>query len=612
MTRHHTPERSVSTFCRICEAACGLLADLDASGQPVRLRPDRAHPVSQGFVCAKGTRFLEVAEHPERLVSPLRRRADGAYERITWDEAMAFLAQRLRPILERYGPHAVGIYFGNPLAFNTLGLLTMVALMRALGTRNVFSAGTQDCQNKFAGSQIVHGSPLIHPLPDFEHADVAVLLGTNPAVSQTSFVHLEGGSAVFDRLQQRGGKIIWIDPRYTESAQRWGEHIAIRPGTDIFLLLALLDALRDHYHRDPRVEGLDTLLELAAAYPIARAAVLTGIAPARITDLIYTIRTAGCATFHMSVGVNQGAFGTLCYIALQALTYLAGQCDRQGGVLFHPLAVWAAEIARRYGLGTTPVRSRVGQLPSVLNTLPGGILADEILTPGPEQIRALIVVAGDPLTSIPGEARLRQALRQVECLICLDLFQKTTGREADLILPTTSWLERWDIATTTVLFQQTSMLQYTHPVRTAPGSVRSEARILADMSLVLGRPLFGSRSLTRLWRCLTRDTGLAALSTALLWPARRWFRGTWGLPVPRPLPGRYLARGPRTPGHRMRFWHPDLTAEPARLTAYATTLQASPGTTFTLIAAGSATIAGCMGPSMTATLTVQPGSLPLI
>src|SRR5262249_55456572 len=264
-----------------------------------------------------------------------------------------------------------------------------------------------------------------------------------------------------------------------------------------------------------RIEGLDTLLDLAAVYPIERAAALTSITPTRITDLANTIRTARRATFHMSVGVNQGSFGTLCYMALQALTYRAGQCDRQGGVLFHPLAVWAAEVARRYGLGTTPVRSRVGQLPSVLNTLPGGILADEILTPGPEQIRALLVVAGDPLTSIPGEARLRQALRQVECLICLDLFENTTGREADLILPTTSWLERWDTATTTALFQQTPLLQYSRPVRAAPGTVRSETRILADISLLLGRPLFGRRALTHLWRCLTRDAGLAALSTAL-------------------------------------------------------------------------------------------------
>jgi formate dehydrogenase len=257
---------------------------------------------------------------------------------------------------------------------------------------------------------------------------------------------------------------------------------------------------------------------------------------------------------------------------LQALTYLAGQCDRQGGVLFHPLTVWAAEVARRCGLGTTPIRSRVGQLPSVLSTLPGGILADEMLTPGPEQIRALIVVAGDPLTSIPGEARLRQALRQAECVICLDLFQNTTGREADLILPTTSWLERWDIATTTALFQQTSLLQYTRPIRAAPASVRSEANILAEMSLALGRPLFGSRALARLWQCLTWDTGLAALSTVLLWPARLVYRGAWGLPTPRPQPGCYLGRGPRTPGHRVRFWHPDLATEPVRLEAYAAAL----------------------------------------
>jgi anaerobic selenocysteine-containing dehydrogenase len=576
MTRHHTPERSLPTFCRICEAACGLLADLDASGHLVRLRPDRQHPVSQGFACAKGTRFLEVAEHPERLLFPLRRRADGGYERVTWDEAMAFLAQRLRPILERYGPHAVGIYFGNPLAFNTLGLLTMLGFMHALGTRNVFSASSQDCHNKFAGAQIVHGSPFIHPLPDFEHTDVAMLWGTNPAVSQTSFMHLAGGSTVFDRLQQRGGKIIWIDPRYTESAQRWGEHIAIRPGTDIFLLLTLLHALRERYRPDPRVEGLDALLNLAAAYPVERAAALTGIAPNRIMALTDTIRAARRATLHMSVGVNQGPFGTLCYIVLQALAYLSGHVDGQGGVLFHPLAVWLAEIAQRCGFGATPGCSRVGQFPSIFNTLPAGILADEILTPGPEQIRALLVVAGDPLTSIPGEAKLRRALRQLECLVCVDLFQNGTGREADLILPTTSWLERWDIANTTVLFQHTPMIQYAPPVRTAPGAVRSEAHILAAMSLALGRPLCGSRALSRFWSWLACDTRLAALLTALLWPARLLFQGAWGLPAPRPRPGRYLGRGPRTPGHRMRFWHAELAAEPTRLAAYAAALSGSP------------------------------------
>jgi formate dehydrogenase len=274
----------------------------------------------------------------------------------------------------------------------------------------------------------------------------------------------------------------------------------------------------------------------------------------------------------MSVGVNQGPFGTLCYVALQALAYLTGHFDRQGGLVFHPLAVWVARLARRWGIGTQPGYSRVGQFPSILDSLPAGILAEEILTPGTQQLRALLIVAGDPLTSIPGEPTLRHALRQLECLVSVDLFQNTTGREADLLLPTTSWLERWDMANSTVLFQQASVVQYAGPVCPAPGEVRSEAHILADISLALGRPLWGSRAGAHLWRWLTTDARLAAWVKMLLWPARLWCHGVQGVPVPKPQAGRYLGHGPQTPGHRVRFWHAALTAEPARLAAYAATL----------------------------------------
>ena len=338
----------------------------------------------------------------------------------------------------------------------------------------------------------------------------------------------------------------------------------------------------------------------------------------------------------MSVGVNQGPFGTLCYVALQALTYLAGQCDRQGGVLFHPLAVWAAEAARRCGLGTTPVRSRVGQLPSVLNTLPGGILADEILTPGPEQIRALLVVAGNPLTSIPGEARLRQALRQAECVICLDLFQNTTGREADLILPTTSWLERWDIATTTALFQQTSLLQYTRPIPCRPWQRPFRSYILAAMSLALGRPLFGSRVLTRLWQFLTgtlawlpcprRSCGrlvwyAAAPGVSLLhdrnqgaiWDEARVRQGTVygsGILIS-PLSPCGWERMPPRSGHRSH----SPTAQQLRhrysriLSIRHDAAQCSPSSAVGVVLA---TIAGCMKRCMTVLLKAPPGWLPQI
>lgn len=548
------------------------MADLDGSGVPIRLRPDRQHPTSQGFVCAKGTQFLAVAQHPERLLFPLRRQADGGYVRLNWPEALDHLAGRLRPLLARYGPDAIGLYFGNPLAFNTTGLLTMFGFMRALGTRQVFSASSQDCHNKLAGAQIVHGSPFIHPIPDVAHTDVALLLGTNPAVSQSSFVHLEGGSQVFDRLQQRGGRLIWVDPRCTESAQRWGEHVAIRPGTDILLLLTLLHLLRTRYRPEARVHGLETLLDLAAAYPPEVVAPLTGIAVERLLALAETLRTARRATFHMSVGVNQGPFGTLCYVTLQALACLTGHLDSVGGLLFHPLAVGLAELARRCGVGVQPMPAQGERFPSILGSAPAGLLAEKILTPGPEQIRALLVVAGDPLTSIPGETRLRQALRQLDCLVCVDMFRNATGREAHVLLPATSWLERWDLANTTALLQQTSLLQYARPIQPPPGETRPEAQILTELSLALGRPVFGRRCLARGWRWLQTAERGAMLATGLAWLAGLLGQAPWGFPAPRPRPGHYLGRGPRTPGNQVRFWHPDLAGEPARLAAYVATL----------------------------------------
>lgn len=581
---HH--HRSRHTFCRLCEAACGLVAELDASGRLVRLRPDRQHPVSQGFVCAKGTQFPQVASHPERLLFPLRRQSDGSYARLTWSAALTYLTQRIRPLLAQHGPQALGLYFGNPLAFNTTGLLSMFALIQALGTRHVYSASSQDCHNKFAGAQLMHGNPFIHPIPDFAQADVAVLFGTNPAVSQSSFVHLEGGSTVFDRMQQRGARLIWVDPRCTESAQRWGEHLAIRPGTDVFLLLTLLHLLRQRYRPDARVAGLDTLLDLAAAYPPAVAATLTGLAVERLLALAELVSSAPRVTFHMSVGVNQGPFGTLCYVALQALAYLTGQLDRQGGLLFHPLAVGLAELLRRCGASTQPEPIYAGQGTSFLSGPPAGLLADEICTADPERLRALIVVAGDPLASVPGEPRLRQALRQLDCLVCIDMFRNSTAQEADLLLPATSWLERWDLANTTALFQQAPLLQYASPVQTPPGETRADAHILADISLALGRPLFGQRWLARAWQWLNTATGTLRAAALLGWGARVLGQAPWGFPIPRLSPGRYLGRGPRTPGHQVRFWHPVLAGEPDRLAAHAATLQAPPadaGHTYRLI-----------------------------
>jgi len=322
------------TFCRICEVHCGLRVDFDAEGAITSLRPDHEHPVSQGYVCAKGTRFLEVANHPKRLMHPLVRQPDGTYQQVSWKEALDYFKERIRPILKTAGPHAIALYLGTPAIHNFLGGLAYIGLARALGTRNLYSAGSQDNDSKMVASRLVHGNEWIAPIMDLEQADFALLFGTNPAVSQGTYMHLRGGTTAFDRFKKRGGDMVIVDPRRTESVERWGGHVPIHPGTDIFLLLALLHELRDLSRPNPRVSGLDELLKVAAGYPAERAALLTGIPLERIRELASSIRQAERATLFLSVGVNQGPFGTLSSVALQALAYLSGNFDREGAYCF--------------------------------------------------------------------------------------------------------------------------------------------------------------------------------------------------------------------------------------------------------------------------------------
>lgn len=530
------------TYCRICEAACGLQVVDDEQGRPVRLRPDRGHPGSHGYACAKGTRFFEVARHPQRLLHP-----QLLGRRVSWSRALDDVGGRLRRIIDEHGPHAVGIYFGNPMAFNTLGLVATLGLGQALGTRNVFYAGSQDCNNKFAGAQLVHGSPVIQAFPDFEHTDFALVFGSNPYVSQSSFVHLGGGGpAAFRGILARGGEVVWVDPRRSESARRWGEHLAIRPGTDAWLLLGLLAECADAAPQDERVEGWPRLREAARAVSLDEVAARTGIARPQIESLAARLRAAPSAALHMSVGVNQGGFGTLAYVLLQALAWATGNYDRRGGLLVHPLARSFDRVFRWARLDNEH-RSRVGGFPSVLGTLPGGVMADEILEPGPQQVRALLVLAGDPLRSIPGAGRTEQALRSLELLACVDMFRSATGRHAHALLPAASWLERWDLSVVSLPFSQSPTLPVSGPVMSPPGECRTDAWILSELATRLDGYL-DQRWLRGLsWR-LSR------------WGIDRWLpRPRFGFPMPRIRPGRWLAR------NRLRLWDPAVAEELRRL-----------------------------------------------
>jgi formate dehydrogenase len=259
----------------------------------------------------------------------------------------------------------------------------------------------------------------------------------------------------------------------------------------------------------------------------------------------------------MSVGVNQGPFGTLAYVALQALSYVTGNLDREGGSLFHPFAVATASLFRALGVGTETWESRVGGFLSVLDQLPAGVLADEILTPGQGRIRALVILCGDPVRSVPGEARLREALASLECVITIDPFVNASGRYAHWLLPATTWVERGDVANASGILQTSSLLQTTSPAMAPFGESRHEADILDDLLAAMRLP---RARLSRALRTLLDHVP---------------FRGR-GVPLPGPRAGAYLGRGPRTPGHRVRFWDASLEPETARLDPVAESLVRAP------------------------------------
>ncbi|MEZ4225085.1 MAG: molybdopterin-dependent oxidoreductase [Polyangiaceae bacterium] len=510
----------VATYCRICEAACGLVAEVE--GQDViALRPDRDHVVSRGFACAKGTRFTEVHRGAGRVNHPLRRSERGL-ERTTWSRAYADIGMSLRRIVDEHGPHAVGVYIGNPAAFSYTLPVYGVAFVRALGTRNYFSAGSLDCNNKFLVAKQMLGSSGTHPVPDLDRANFALLIGTNPAVSQSSFIN---APRMVERLQgivSRGGRVVVVDPRRSETARRVGEHLPITPGSDAALLLAMLEViLREGLYSSAKVaettRGCEHLRSLVKAFAPAQVAEYTGIPAPTIENLARDFAAAPGAFCHVSTGVNQGRFGNIAYAAKIALEVLTGNLDRAGGALIVRGAADTAGLAARLGLDREPDHtSRIGGFSPVLGTLPAAILADEITTPGTDQIRALVCIAGNPVLSAPDGERLRRALARLELHVSIDLFVNDTGAHATHVLPATDFLEREDFPLAQLQLQPRPYVQWTEAVVTPFGERKPEWEILVDICRHAGLPLFGNRAADLALRAALRVGGPRALALPLL------------------------------------------------------------------------------------------------
>jgi len=417
----------IHTFCRVCEPACGLVASVEG-GDLKALAPDQGHPVTRGFACHKGIAGLEIHRDPDRLDHPLRR-ADRGFERRSWDQTAGEITARLRAILDAHGPNALASYIGNPTAFNTLAGPAAGAFFAQLGARRHFGSGTQDCANKFAGSEAVFGSSTVHPIPDLEHTDCLLVLGANPRVSHWSFISVADPMEALRRARARGATIHFVNPRAIESAaESTGDVVLIRPDTDVYLLAAMICEIDrgpgfDAAAIEAHGKHAGKLREFVRRYPPERAAAVTGIPAERIRELAREFAEASSASVHMSTGVNMGRQGTLAYWLVHMLSFVTGNLDRRGGNLLSVGFYESAKAGRRSFDGSF-FESEFGRLRK--GPLPGNLLPHHVLD-AREPVRALFVVAGNPVLSVGGEARMREAFERLELVVCIDLYRNATG-----------------------------------------------------------------------------------------------------------------------------------------------------------------------------------------
>jgi anaerobic selenocysteine-containing dehydrogenase len=458
-------------ICPFCEACCGLELTV-AEGRVKRIRGDAADPFSGGYLCPKGVALKDLHEDPDRLRQPLIKR-DGRFVEATWDEAFAEIERRLPPIIAKHGADAVALAAGNPVVHKAGLLLYVPRLGRALGTRNVFSASTLDQMPKHLSSGLLFGDWLSIPVPDIERTDFLLMLGANPMVSNGSLWTVPNFRDKAKALRARGGKLIVIDPRRTETAKAADQHIFIRPGGDVFLLLGMAhtlfaEKLVQLNRLAPHVAGLEALEQAVAAFSPEKTSARCGIPAATIRELARSLARAKHAAIYGRIGTCTQEYGTLCSWLIDVLNILTGHFDEPGGAMFPKAAALQANTMGKPGSGKGIVtgrrKSRVSGAPEVLGEFPMSCLAEEIDTPGTGQVKAFISVASNPALSSPNGPRLSTALDKLEFMVSVDVYINETTRHADVILPGTSPLEdmHYDFA-----FSQLShrnYARYSHPV----------------------------------------------------------------------------------------------------------------------------------------------------
>ncbi|UXY51807.1 molybdopterin oxidoreductase family protein [Pseudomonas tohonis] len=472
--------------CHLCEAICGLTIETedreDGSRHILSIKGDAQDSFSRGHICPKAVALQDIQNDPDRLRQPMRR-AGSEWQPIGWDEAFALVAERMADIQARHGNNAVAVYQGNPSVHN-YGLMTHSNyFLGLLKTRSRFSATSVDQLPHHLVSQQMYGHGLLIPIPDIDHTDFMLILGGNPLASNGSIMTVPDVEKRLKAIKARGGRLVVVDPRRSETAAIADQHLFVRPGQDAALLLALLNTLFEEGLGRPThlaVDGLDEVRRAIAAFTAEAMGPRCGIDPAAIRQLARDFAAAGSAVCYGRMGVSTQAFGSLCQWLIQVINLVTGNVDSVGGVLCTEPAVDL--VATTSGGHFNRWQSRVSGLPEYGGELPVSALAEEMLTPGEGQIRALVTVAGNPVLSTPNGRRLEQALDGLEFMLSIDLYINETTRYADLILPPTAPLEHDHYDTTFNLFAVRNVTRFNEPVLAKPQGALHDWEIFVGLA----------------------------------------------------------------------------------------------------------------------------------
>ena len=481
-------------ICPLCEATCGL--ELTVEGRRVTaIRGDDADVFSQGFICPKGVALAQLDQDPDRLRQPLRRR-NGRFEPTSWDDAFAEIERRLTPIIAAHGADAVAVYLGNPNVHNLSLTLYGQALLRTLRTTNLFSASTVDQIPKQLAAGLMFGTFLSVAVPDIDRCDYLLILGANPFDSNGSLWTVPDFPGRLRALQQRGGRCVVIDPRRTRTAEAADRHFFIRPGTDALLLMGIVHTLFAEKlvqlgELAPHTAGITAVEAAARAFTPEAVAAVCGIDAPSIRELARDLARAPRAAVYGRIGTCTQAFGTLASWLVDVCNVLTGNLDRPGGAMFPLAAGFAGNSHGTPGVGrgirTGRRRSRVRGAPEVMGELPAACLAEEIETAGDGQVRALIVIGGNPVLSTPNGGRLARALDTLDFVVSLDIYLNETAHYADVILPGLSPLEESHYDAVFPQFGYRNAARYSAPVFDAPDQPREWEMLLRLTAIVSGQ-----------------------------------------------------------------------------------------------------------------------------